>query len=283
LFHVDFIISAPPAAYKLIVSTPTTTLTMRVSHRPNSTVFTLVVVLCWVSPIEAGARSSRLSLPNIIHGISRNGHAALTRSIPALSLYKGSATSPKTIEAAVKTTSRKTKERQRKHLISLPPLSLPPIKDGGFYYGISPRNLYRQATKPQGKRPLSVQASMMEALEELREMRQEMVSMRKEMQAMKKKLIAGDGDLDEEDALERLTLHKRKRKKEFAKLGGEIERWAQQILTETEDDGWTNVACNKMMRGTLNGSGRTTCYLKVRSKMEIFAAVPMMMIMCVSS
>jgi hypothetical protein len=100
---------------------------------------------------------------------------------------------------------------------------------------------------------------------------------------MKKKMIAGDGDLDEEDALERLTLHKRKRKKEFAKLGGEIERWAQQILTETEDDGWTNVACNKMMRGTLNGSGRTTCYLKVRSKMEIFAAVPMMMIMCVSS
>lgn len=113
---------------------------------------------------------------------------------------------------------------------------------------------------------------MFEALEELKIMRMEMEMMRKEMQSLKRKMIA-DGNLEEdvEEAQAQARLAKRRREKECEKLAAEIEEWAMKILDEDEDEGWKEVACNKMMRGALNPTERTKAYLKVnKSVLPIF-------------
>ena len=138
---------------------------------------------------------------------------------------------------------------------------------GGIYYGITSQTFHKANTTPvdaNKKRP-RLSDSMLEALEELKIMRLEMEMMRKEMQSFKRKMISiGDLDEDPEEAQAQARLAKRRRAKECEKLAGEIEEWAMKILGEDEDDGWKEVACNKMMRGSLNPTERTKAYLKVR-------------------
>jgi hypothetical protein len=196
----------------------------------------------------------------VIRGISRHGQATLTRSVPALSIYnvREGATTSKILEVAVKRKQRKLK---------LPQVDVASqIEGGGFYYGIAPKIL-SNVSKSEGKKRLSLSDSMYEALEELRSMRQEMEMMRKEMQTLKRKMIA-DGEIEEdsEEANATTLRAKRRRQRESEKLASEIEQWAQIQLKETEDDGWKEVACNKMMRKTLDPTGRTTTFLKVRRK-----------------
>jgi len=53
---------------------------------------------------------------------------------------------------------------------------------------------------------------------------------------------------------------RRQRQLEFDKLAYQIEQWAKQQLAE--DDGWTEVECNKMFRPTLNPLGHTRAWIK---------------------
>lgn len=90
-----------------------------------------------------------------------------------------------------------------------------------------------------------------------------METMRKEMQTLKRKMII-DGEIEEdsEEANARALMARRRRQKEYEKLAKEIEKWAQTMLQESEEDGWKEVTCNKMMQKSLNPTGRTTAYMK---------------------
>ena len=135
---------------------------------------------------------------------------------------------------------------------------------GGIYYGITSQTFHKANTTPVDKRRPRLSDSMLEALEELKIMRLEMEMMRKEMQSLKRKMISnGELDEDPEEAQAQARSAKRRRAKECEKLAGEIEEWAMKILDEDEEDGWREVACNKMMRGSLNPTERTKAYLKV--------------------
>jgi len=95
-----------------------------------------------------------------------------------------------------------------------------------------------------------------------------MEMMRKEMQSLKRKMITmngeeGDSEEDKEEVKAQARLAQRRKAKECEKLAAEIEEWAMKILEETEEDGWKEVTCNKMMRGSLNPTERTKAYLKV--------------------
>jgi cell division septum initiation protein DivIVA len=148
------------------------------------------------------------------------------------------------------------------------------LDNGGFYYGIDPKTLgsytSTSSDKKTKQRPPKLKDSMYEALEELRILRQEMERMNKELHSLKLKMM---GEEDEEslilqpesmsdEAKAQARMMRRKKQKEAEKLAREIESWAQRLLQEGEEEGWKEVECNKMMRGTVNESGRTTVYMK---------------------
>jgi len=136
------------------------------------------------------------------------------------------------------------------------------VDGSGFYYGIS-ENTLSKTSKPPAEKRLSLSDSMYEALEELKTMRKEMEQMRRDMQKLRWKMLM-DGDLedDSEEAKEKRKMLKRKRAKEADAVSKEIEKWAQQVMLETEEDGWKNVECSKMMRKSLNPDGLTTASIK---------------------
>jgi hypothetical protein len=139
------------------------------------------------------------------------------------------------------------------------------LKGGGFYYGVTAKTLSTATAASTAERKPNLSESMFEALEELKYLRQEMETMRKDMQKLRQKMVE-DGDLEEdpEEMKAKQLVMNRKRQKKCEKLAVEIEEWAQQILRETEDDGWKEVQCSKMMRKNLNPTDRTTTYCKVR-------------------
>jgi hypothetical protein len=183
---------------------------------------------------------------------------AITQSIPALSIYRGqkeNSIHQQTMEVAVK------KKVLRKLKLKLPQVSKQQLEDGGFYYGITSKT-YGKAAKPQEFKPLSIKESMHEALQELRSMRLEMERMRVQVELLKGKMM---GEEDTETTGAQSALVRRKKQRDFDKLASEVERWAKQLLFEEgEEDGWKEVACNKMMRNSVNGCGRTHAYIKVR-------------------
>jgi len=198
--------------------------------------------------VEGGPNFSGLT-----QKVARRGVSSLSKSIPALSVWEahqGQCSSRRSMEVAVK----------RKRQLDIPQKV---IDGGGFYYGITGDTLSK-ASKPGAiKKRLSLSDSMYEALEELKTMRKEMEQMRSDMQKLRWKMLM-DGDLegDTEENKEKEKILKRKRAKEADSLSKEIEKWAKQVLLETEEDGWKNVECSKMMRKTLNPDGLTTASIK---------------------
>lgn len=199
------------------------------------------------------------NLSGITKTVARRGVFSLSKSIPALSVWEShhaQCSGRKSMEVAVK---RKLPAGLRQKIVD----------GGGFYYGITGDTLSK-ASKPSDEKRLSVSESMYEALEELKIMRKEMESMRSDMQKLRWKMLM-DGDLegDSEAKKERDMIMKRKRAKEADNLSKEIEKWAQQVLLETEEDGWKTVECSKMMRKSLNPDGLTSASIKVRKKDNI--------------
>lgn len=197
------------------------------------------------------------NLSGLTKNVARRGvYSQLSKSIPALSVWesnKGQCCSRRSMDVAVKE-KRPLDLRQKL------------VDGGGFYYGITGDTLSK-ASKPSTKKRLSLSDSMCEALEELKTLREEMEKMRADMQKLRWKMLM-DGDLegDNEENKEKQIILKRKRVKEADSLSKEIEKWAQHILLETEEDGWKNVECSKMMRKSLNPNGLTTASIKVRGK-----------------
>lgn len=160
-----------------------------------------------------------------------------------------------------------TKLKGRK--LQLPNVDKAQLQTGGFYYGITPETLSKASATQEFKRKPKLSDSMYEALEELRMMRIEMETMRKEMQTLKRKMVA-DGQMedDSEEAKAQSRLAKWRRARESEKLAAEVENWAMNIIKQGEEDGWKEVSCSKMMRGSLNPTDRTKAYLKVRPANE---------------
>lgn len=184
---------------------------------------------------------------------ARRGVFSISKSIPALSVWEshqGKCSTRRSMEVAVK---------QKR----LPAAGRNLVDGSGFYYGIS-ENTLSKTSKPPAEKRLSLSDSMYEALEELKTMRKEMEQMRRDMQKLRWKMLM-DGDLedDSEEAKEKRKMLKRKRTKEADAVSKEIEKWAQQVMLETEEDGWKNVECSKMMRKSLNPDGLTTASIKV--------------------
>jgi len=123
----------------------------------------------------------------------------------------------------------------------------------GFYYGITPKT-YNSAVRRNASRQrrLSVSETMRDALEEIRMLRKEMLQLQQDMDVLLKK---SSGAVT--DQRQRLSAQQ---KQKLSLVSKQVERWAQSILSETDD--WKEVTCNKMMRGSFNKDGRTTAYIK---------------------
>jgi hypothetical protein len=143
----------------------------------------------------------------------------------------------------------------------------------GFYYGLtqqSPGLLKRTksndaTTKRPKRQRLALKDTMTETLDELRIIRQEMEALMREMKAMKRQMM-GEEEEEEEPSQKSASvmLARRKRQREFDKIGSEVERWADELLFRQDGpgDGWTEVSCNRVMKKALNGDGKTSVYLK---------------------
>ena len=158
-----------------------------------------------------------------------------------------------------------TTKKRKKRRMNLPSVDKSQLESGGFYFGLTTKTLSQASTGNESKRKPSLSDSMSEALEELRRMRLEMEAMRKEMQTLKRKMMSeGDLETDSEEARAQARQAKKRKARECEKLAAEIEEWAMRMIQEGDQDGWREVSCNKMMRGSINPTERTRAYLKVR-------------------
>eukprot|EP00980_Cylindrotheca_fusiformis_P028394 scaffold22596_cov131-Cylindrotheca_fusiformis.AAC.23 len=208
----------------------------------------------WSCSAEGGPSLSRLT-----QAVSRRSLYSFSRSIPALSVWtsrRGSTTHSKSVEVAVK--------KRRRPNITFPTIDVRSglLSGSGFYYGIASDTLSK-ASSGEPKRRRNLSDSMYEALEELKFLRQEMETMRKEVQSLRgKMLVDGDIEVDSEEEKAKKVVLQRRRAKEADRLSIEIENWANQILDETEEDGWKPVECSKRLRKSLDPEGQTTASIK---------------------
>lgn len=177
------------------------------------------------------------------------------------------------LDATRQVVSVKTKAIQ-KRLVKLATTS---ADQTGFYYGVSPRLVQSHTTPNSGTssssssktattttKPLAMKQAVSMTLDELRSMRLEMQELRDEIRALKRNML---GDEEAEEVLmdpEALLAQRRKRQREFDRIGREVERWAEHLLFEQdgEVDGWKEIACNKVLKASINADGRTRAYLK---------------------
>lgn len=137
---------------------------------------------------------------------------------------------------------------------------------------------------------------MGETLLELREMREDITALREELRAMKRGMgrlpppLLEEETIDEESGYEdgenlrypsdhykdhhehhwmepgagiSALMKRMKRQREFDKIGLEVERWAERLLfEEDEEHGWKEVLCNKLVRQKYNKNSSTKCYIK---------------------
>ena len=155
--------------------------------------------------------------------------------------------------------SAKTKEITKKIQSKLPPP--PPKDDTGFFYGFTINMLKSSTTdRPPAVKKPSMKESVALTLDEIRTMRLEMEELRKELQALKQELAptSGPGGTIESPSM----LSGKEVQKLYNEIGQNVERWAYDMLKEGEEEGWSEVKCNKVMRKTLNPEGTTTAHLK---------------------
>lgn len=141
----------------------------------------------------------------------------------------------------------------------------------GFFYGLTPSKLRNADTMTPSSqigtppRRLALQDTMRETLDELRSVHAELEILRKELQALKRQML-GLEPIDDETEQSQTMLAKRKRQREFEKLSMEVEKWAEELLFQQngETDGWMEIQCNRILRGSLQKDGgcRTRAYLK---------------------
>jgi hypothetical protein len=211
------------------------------------------------------------------------GPHGLLRSVPALRLYSstkergnaGNGTSRGPLlelTAEVSTKVRKQVQSMAEDVLRGAKGSL---SSSGLYYGVSPETLQRHTARanrgsieyvtPHRK---GMRDTMSDTLEELRLMRQEMEALRKELREMQSNFqtgeledqelrATGEGPGDELAA----AVKRRKRQCEFEQISVEVERWAERVLDEGEEEGWAEIKCNKMFQ-SMNRDGRTRAYLK---------------------
>jgi hypothetical protein len=168
--------------------------------------------------------------------ISRQWSSTFPRSFPALSTKRLNTLLSKSLEEASSIKKKKT----------------------GFYYGI-PDTVMPSNNKPRE----SLSQVMSEALEELREMRHEMEALRREMISMKRRLGGKEEEEHDDNPISQM-LARRKRQRDFDKIGMDVEQWAEQHLFVEggEEDGWKEVVCNKLVRNKFNKDGNIKCYIK---------------------
>ena len=134
--------------------------------------------------------------------------------------------------------------------------------DTGSYYGLTPKLLQKSTTHTSNKnKPLAMRDAVTLTLGELRSMRQDMEALRQEIRALKRDML---GDAIQEDDPEVLHKQRRKKQREYDRIGREVERWAEHLLFEQdgEVDGWKSVECNKVLQSSFNPDGRTVAFVK---------------------
>lgn len=145
-----------------------------------------------------------------------------------------------------------------------------------------------------------------ETLQELREMKDEVIALREELRSLKGQLHEADVSKEpqvdprrtdekskwwarpsdkglveipeatpkeelampiEDEEIDTPKLSPRLRRREFERIGRDVETWACRLLFDQDDkaeDGWKEIECNKFCRKKFNPDGRTQVFLKVR-------------------
>jgi hypothetical protein len=145
--------------------------------------------------------------------------------------------------------------------------------------------------------PVGIEETVTVTLEELRQMRQEMISLRLELLRLKRHVI-GDTRMEDDDEqestllllsppppksirdetlspqhqqqqqqqqqqLDKITMKQRQR--EFERISWEVEQWSKKLLfgdhQEGDNDVWTEMKPNNVIRGMFNRDGRTRAYI----------------------
>lgn len=169
------------------------------------------------------------------------------RSVPALSTGRSQ---DHVAEVAVKTKR------------SLPRLDDPRIYKEfvktGTYYGLAPSTLKKATSRNGDHKPrVNVKDTVSQTLAELRSMRLEMEALRKELYEIRRSAFGlPEAEPDGEEAV----LARKKRVKEYDRISKDVEKWADRLLFRNNDNEWTEVKCNKVMRH-LNAGERTKAYL----------------------
>ena len=196
----------------------------------------------------------------------------LLRSVPALSQKRSTNDQFDTYLKTTQEVAVKTKKPSPRSIFP----SIPGVSPE-FFLGITPQTMKSltsvthadSSTKIPQKKRVDLREGMSEALEELRSMRHEMEQMRQDLLTLKR-LQMGEDYVDPEAEAQSKTAvahRQRKRQREFEQLSNEVERWAEEILfprasDEGQAEGWTEVFCNKMLKGKYNRDGHTKAYLK---------------------
>lgn len=194
-----------------------------------------------------------------------HGPNGLLRSIPAFTKRSHNPSRESTKKATEVGAVRLKRPKLPKDMSELPPMTDIDYSQLGLYYGLRPDKVSGYTKKAESK--LSEKDAMFLTLDEVRGMRKEMEALRKEIRAMKRQM-AGEDEEDDEDEREehhhgqRLMMSPHQRQRHFDKIGSEVQRWAEALMEENEEDGWQSIECNKMFRGNLNREGQTTAYLK---------------------
>jgi len=205
----------------------------------RSTIVFFVVVVSTTLP--AGVEGSPDNFFRPVISTARSLSSSLTKTIPAIRFHNESKDG-RVVNAAVKAK-----------------------RAPGFYYGLSEAHVQ---TKPAAPKKPSLSSVMEDTLDEIKTMRKEMERLRKELRSMKRSM--GGADMIEEDEGPRLSsremvLARRKRARDFDKIGLEVERWAEKLLFEEKGNsefGWKEVKCNPLFRRVFNKEGEIKCYMK---------------------
>mmetsp|Transcript_61253 Transcript_61253/g.72722 ORF Transcript_61253/g.72722 Transcript_61253/m.72722 type:complete len:620 (+) Transcript_61253:169-2028(+) len=185
------------------------------------------------------------------------------------------------------------KEREMRLGINLP--FQIPVTRGFYYYGIDGDNIFQRPTEPptapekqtvpspsgleEIEDPNKLIEEMTKSLSEFRsmtdELRRSLIAMEKQMSHLSQsihlqKALAGIDDDDDgselynDDGTSALPVDaaRRRRALQFESVASDVEQWANGLFGETEEDGWEEVKCSKLLRGRYTNHDSVKCYLK---------------------
>ena len=243
---------------------------------------TLLLLSLSFDIVDSSATAAPFTTQRVLRWLPRPGSTVLTASstsparqsiIPALRIKRREKESSAINSSrAVVSTSLKAIRTKAGNFIANAG-SGPGLSNCGFYFGFGSDMLRKNCggstsliasnTNADGTLAAPMkEASLQDAMQELRTMKSELSTLRRQVVTLRRKLGEDVPDIEEEDGFGEASgglstiMAKRKRQRQFDLIAADVEKWAKDILRNHE--GWKEISGWNMY----NTDGRTKCYLK---------------------